>query len=221
MNTVNRWLRWLFFVFIVRPVILFGLGLKVRDAARLPRRGPALIVANHNSHLDTVVLMSLFRLKALPYVRAVAAADYWMVGGFRTWFAEHLIGILPMVRRSEPGGEKQPLDELLRPVEDWLKKGGIAVFFPEGTRGEPEQLKTFKSGLGHLAERNPTVPVVPVYLFGVGRSLPRGEAFIVPHFIDVFVGEPRLFSGTRQEFVAQVREDISAMRENHGIDAWD
>lgn len=215
---LNRWLRWIFFVFVVRPVILFGLGLKVRNRHRLPRRGPALIVANHNSHLDTVVLMSLFRLKALPHVRAVAAADYWMVGGFRTWFAEHLIGILPMQRRSE--GEKQSLDAILAPVEDWLRKGEIAIFFPEGTRGEPEQLKSFKSGLGHLAERNPTVPVVPVYLFGVGRSLPRGEAFIVPHFIDVFVGEPRTFSGDRKEFVAKIREDISAMQEQHGVDAW-
>ena len=214
------WLRWAFFALFVRPLVLFFIGLKVRGMQHLPRRGPVLLVANHNSHLDTMVLMSLFKLSALPWLRATAAADYWASGGWKAWFAEHIVGIVPVERKR--GGVRRPVEEVLAPISSALAEGKNVVFFPEGTRGEPERIQDFKAGLGLLARLNPDARVVPVYLHGLGKAMPRGERLIVPHFCDVFIAEPMTYTGEVDSFVAAVQERIEGMREGAGIDeVWE
>jgi len=73
---MSRFLRYLFFLGVIRPIILLVLGLNVRRRNLLPSQGPALIVANHNSHLDTMVLITLFPARVLRFVRPVAAMDF-------------------------------------------------------------------------------------------------------------------------------------------------
>jgi 1-acyl-sn-glycerol-3-phosphate acyltransferase len=209
-------LRLLFFGLLVRAVTRIVLGLNVRHGERLPARGPAIIAANHNSHLDTLVLMSLMPLRLLPRVRPVAAADYFLRNRLLAWFATRIIGIVPIARRSGSQAE-----DPLAPVVESLDRGEILIFFPEGTRGEPERLKEFKTGLARLKERRPGVPVTPVFLHGVGKALPKGEAILVPFFVDVFVGEPVEWTGDRASYLDRFRSSVVSLAAEGEFPAWD
>ena len=95
-------------------------------------------------------------------------------------------------------------------MREALQAGDSLIIFPEGTRGSGDQVGEFRSGVAHLIEKLPDVPVVPAYLVNMGRSLPKGEFIPVPFFCEIRIGAPRVFSGSRQEITkaleAAVRE---------------
>ncbi len=199
---MSRWLKMCFFALVVKPLVLVILGLNVRHRERLIQEGPSIIAANHNSHLDTLVLMSLFPLKALHRIRPVAASDYFMTNRLLTWFCTKVIGIIPIVRQQRSDAHTDPLAE----VDAALTNGDTIIIFPEGTRGAPERIQTFKTGVAHLVKRHPAVPTVPVFLYGLGKALPRGEGLPVPFFCDVYVGSPVGWPGTRNEFMQRLKK---------------
>ncbi len=208
-------LRLFFYGVLVRTVVLFLLGLNVRHRERLPTKGPAIIAANHNSHLDAMAMISLLPLRLLPRVRPVAAADYFLRNKLLAWFALDVIGIVPLNRtRSDPR------EDLLAPVAAALERGDILIFFPEGSRGAPEQMAEFKTGLARIAERRPDVPVIPVFTHGLGKALPKGEWVIVPFFVDIFVGEPLCFEDDRAAYMQRFRDAMSALATEEKHSDW-
>ena len=70
---------------LLRPFVLGYLGLNLYHRDRLPRAGPAIVVANHNSHLDTLVLMALFPVAMQNKLRPVAASDYFLRSRWLQW----------------------------------------------------------------------------------------------------------------------------------------
>jgi len=213
---MNRVLRWLFFAILVRSVVLLLLGLNVRHRERLPGSGPAILAANHNSHLDTMVLISLMPLSLLHRVRPVAAADYFLRNRWMAWFSTRVIGVIPIRRQRTT-----PDEDLLAPVCEALCRGDIVCFFPEGSRGEPDRFKPLKSGIARLAGRFPEVPVYPIYLHGLGKALPKGEALLVPSFLDVFVGGPMTWTGDRDGFLGAYRAAMDALAAEGHFPPWE
>jgi len=179
---------------VIRPFLLLFIGLRVRGREYLAGIGPFILIANHSSHLDTMSLVSLFPLNQLRHIRPVAAADYFERNKFVSVFTKTLFNILPIARRNITT-ENNPL----RRMREAIENGDSLLIFPEGTRGSGEKVGEFRSGVAHLLEKMPDVPVVPAYLINMGRSLPKGEFIPVPFFCEIRIGAPRMMSGTRQE----------------------
>ncbi len=209
-------LRFLFFALIVRPVVWVALGLNIRYRERLPRKGPAILVANHNSHMDTLALMSLFPLSMLHRLHPVAAADYFLSSKAFGWFARHMIGILPLDRDARERG-----DDPFAACREPLSRNNILILFPEGTRGEPEQMSTFKKGIAYLAEELPDVPIIPIFLHGFGKVLPKGDWVPVPFFCDVFVGLPLPRAGSPEAFMAALQSRMRMLSAEGQFPRWD
>lgn len=195
-----RLLKIIFFALVVKPVVLIVLGLNVRNRVKLPTQGPAIILANHNSHLDALVLMSLYPLSQIHKVRPVAAVDYFLSKkGFLSWLSLRCINIVPMHRQ---GGVNK--DELFSECHKALDNKEILILFPEGSRGKPEQLSQFKKGAYYLLKARKETQATPVMIHGLGRSLPKGEALLVPFNCDVIVGDELAPSEDADDFIKQL-----------------
>ncbi|HEX9447596.1 MAG TPA: lysophospholipid acyltransferase family protein [Dongiaceae bacterium] len=212
-------LRRLFMLLILRPLLLVAIGLNIRHRERLPRQGPAIVIANHNSHLDAFVLLSLFPAHLLDRVRPVAAADYFLRSRYLAWFTLNIVNMIPIERGGgryrERGSQAGELDQdkgnPLQGCIDALRRGEILLIFPEGSRGVAEELTRFKGGVARLKEQLPDVPVIPVFMRGLGRILPKGEILLVPVVVDVVVGEVLPWTGQRASFTHEMEAAISAL----------
>ena len=198
--------RVLFLRLFIRPLARVLTGADVRYRERLPLKGPAIIAANHNSHVDTLLLLSIFPANVLHRVRPVAAADYFLSNPALSWFARRLVGIAPISRKAARG------EDILKPARDALDRGDIIVVFPEGSRGEPDQMAPLKGGVARLAEAYPDAPVIPVWLQGAGRVLPRGSVIPVPLNCYVLVGEPVRWTGERPAFMDGLRDALAGLQ---------
>ncbi|WP_395017267.1 lysophospholipid acyltransferase family protein [Dongia sp.] len=202
-----RLLRLLFWILIGRPLVLIVLGLNVRNLKNLPLQGPAIVVANHNSHLDTFVLMTLFPLSRLHRLRPVAAADYFLKNRVLAWFTLNIVNMIPLDRTKVGKRGEDPLENCGKA----LAAGEILLVYPEGTRGATDSLAKFKGGVARLKEQFPEMPVVPVYMQGLSRALPKGEIALVPVVVDVFIGEPVAWAGNRQAFTQALQDSVTAL----------
>jgi 1-acyl-sn-glycerol-3-phosphate acyltransferase len=190
----------------VRPIVLVVIGLRIVSLERLPRRGPAIICANHNSHLDTMVLMTIFPLRLLAKLRPVAAADYFLQNPLLAWFAIEIIGIIAIDRHKSSSTE-HPLSK----CSEALARGEILIIYPEGSRGEPESMASFQSGIAHLAKRHPDVPIYPVFIYGLGKTLPKGEIILVPFFCDLAIGTPIFWDSDKKTFMASIERQMKEL----------
>lgn len=205
---MDRILKILLFALLVRPVVFVILGLNIRNRNNLPKKGPAVIASNHNSHLDTVVLMSLYPLSQIHKVRPVAAADYFLSNKLISWFSLKCIGIIPINRRGASN-----IDDLFAKCHEALDNGDILIIFPEGSRGKPEEISKIKKGLFYLVKDRENTPIIPVVTRGLGKSLPRGEGLFVPFNCDVIIGGQLQRVENSKEFTSLIQTSFDDLLE--------
>lgn len=188
--------------------IFYGVG-----AVRKVEEKPCIVVANHNTHIDILVLFRLFPLRQINRVKVIAAEDYFS-RGLAGFCARFFLNMILVDRKKRKTNALQPLREALR-------AGYSVILFPEGTRGRPGVLEHFKTGVGALALEFPDIPVYPVLLKGVERTMPRGHFFPVPFTISIHRAEPEYgamylsvhHSVGRKEFTARLEEKIRQLSE--------
>lgn len=157
--------------------------LSVTGADRVPREGPALLASNHLSVLDPALIGSVMP-RDLDYM---AKTELFQIPGFGG-----LIRRLNAHPVDRTGSDSAALRLALR----LLQAGRAVLVFPEGTRGSEGTLQEARAGAGMLATLS-GAPVVPVYIQGSGRALPRGAAVPRPVRVSVTVGSPLRFSRER------------------------
>jgi 1-acyl-sn-glycerol-3-phosphate acyltransferase len=154
-------------------------GLDARGAGHVPASGPVLIVANHSSVLDP------------PFIGGACARPLCFMAKAEL-FDVPLFGRLIRALNARPvrreGADARALKDALRVLE----QGEALLVFPEGTRGEEGVLREGKAGAGMLAVMSGAT-VVPVYIGGTGRALPRGRSLPRPSRVRVTFGPPMTF----------------------------
>lgn len=144
-------------------------------------RGPAIIIANHSSHFDTPVVLSVLPERIRRKTAVGAAADRFYRSGKRTWWFSLFFNTFPIVR----GGGSATLDY----ARELLDRGWSVVIFPEGTRSQSGDVQRFRHGVSILAMQA-RVPVIPIYTDGLRNVMPKGERTPRPAAVRVRIGAP-------------------------------
>jgi long-chain acyl-CoA synthetase len=156
-------------------------GLTGRGLDALPKEGPVIIAANHSSHLDSGAILSLLAKRA-DRLHVLGAKDYFFNSSLKGWIVSTFLNVLPFDRH---GDFVRSLGLSQRAVQ----MGRSLLIFPEGTRSRTGEIQPFKPGLGLLALEL-GVPVVPAYIDGAFRALPKGQIFPRGSHIRVAFGPP-------------------------------
>ena len=149
-----------------------------------PKAEQRIYFANHQSHVDLVMIWAALPKELRRQTRAIAARDYWTKTPFKQWLTSAVFNVVYVSR------ERHADEDPLEPLCEALAQGDSIILFPEGTRGFTGEPQPFKAGLYNLAQRFPRAVLVPVWIANVQRVLPKGEVVPVPVLCSVTFGTP-------------------------------
>jgi 1-acyl-sn-glycerol-3-phosphate acyltransferase len=137
-----------------------GWRLRIEGREHLPWHGPAVLVSNHQSLGDILVLFGLYR----PFKWVSKASNFKLP--FLGWnmYLNRYVGLVR--------GDKHSIAKMMADCERWLDRGVPVLLFPEGTRSPDNQLLPFKDGAFRLALAK-GCPLIPMVLTGTGDTLPK------------------------------------------------
>jgi 1-acyl-sn-glycerol-3-phosphate acyltransferase len=181
--------------------IIFGVSYK--EAHFLKQENQFILVANHNSHMDTIAILSSLPSQHQGRVKPVAAADYFARNIITRYLTDFFINSL-LISRQKSEGKNNAIEEM----DQALKKGDSLIIFPEGSRGQAEVMQDFKHGVSILLKRNPTIPFIPMFLKGMGTALPKGDPFLIPTDCQIKIGKPVLIDQIDKKKVEEITEVI-------------
>lgn len=185
------------------------IGVRFDDASFLIREKQFIIVANHNSHLDTMALMASLPPSIIHKVKPVAAADYFGRTRLQASLSRYFINALLIHRKRD---KADPSTDPLQTMLQCLEEGYSLILFPEGTRGDPEKLQPLKPGIALLLSKHPEIPYVPAFMRGMGRIMPKGDNLMVPYNSSLKYGKPaKVTANDIPTILSQIEHDLMAL----------
>ncbi len=169
---------------------------------------PAIFAANHSSHLDTTLILSVLPERFRHRAVVGAGADYFFDKKLKAAWWAFSVGAIPIERTKVTRKSAAQLEEL-------LNDNYSVVIFPEGGRTPDGWMQEFRAGAAYLSERTNT-PVVPIYLGGTRNVWKKGSSRITPNRVSVTFGNPmsleqgediRTFSARIEQAVAQLADE--------------
>lgn len=170
---LRRWCRSQFALFDIRPTVVGGEPYARLNGSTAPGR---LVVANHRSAIDIILLMNVFG----GYVISRADIANWPLLGL----GARRFGTVFVDRADPKSGAKT-----IRAISERLKRGHTVCLFPEGTTFEGDEVRPFHGG-AFLAAKDAAAEIVPVGIaYGSGSKAAYVGTTFVEHLAQVAASE--------------------------------
>lgn len=180
-------------------------AIRVIRPERLPAAGPLIVMANHQSHLDPPVLISVLDTPASFLTKAELFK--FPVFGWALARLGHIA--IDRKRRDKAFGSIERAAEQVR-------EGRVVIVFPEGTRSRTHELLPFKKG-GFVLAIKSGAPILPIGIAGTQEVLPPGMWVDRTSEAVVCVGEPIATAGVamdaKQGLMERTQAAIIALRD--------
>lgn len=151
---------------ILKPLLKLIYGIRVEGLENVPRKGSAIIAANHLSFLDSFFIPLVIKRRRMTYL---AKADY-----FKSWKTAWFFRSAGQIACEREGGKKS--EQSLQIALEVLGGGNLLGIYPEGTRSPDGRLHRGRTGVARLALASGTI-VVPCGVIGTDVVMPKNRKF--------------------------------------------
>jgi 1-acyl-sn-glycerol-3-phosphate acyltransferase len=192
--------------------LTFGFSMRVAGRANVPRKGPALLLGNHESFVD-------------PLAVGVCCPRRLFYLARKSLFKHRLFGAYLRSVNCVPVDQEGVAKEGLKTILDMLHVGRAVLVFPEGERTWDGHMQPFKPGI-HLLIKRAVAPIVPIGVAGAFDAWPRTRKWprLSPLFwprtgsdIAIAIGKPipsQRFQGLpREQVLEELRQEIQKLKE--------
>lgn len=169
-----------FFVIKAIGIILLKIfyNVQVENRGRIPLKGPLVVVANHFSYMDPIVLQSVFPRRI----------SFMMTELYYEGRGKWLFKLLRCICVKENGSNIAALKAGI----EVLRKSNVLGIFPEGGVSKEGRLQEGNLGVGFLAGKS-GASVIPAFISGTYEALPKGAKIPKISKIKVIFGSPMTF----------------------------
>ncbi len=177
--------------------------------------GPVLFAANHHSHADTTLLLATIPRRLREDLVIAAGADYFFPNRVTGAISALFIGAIPIERQRL---SKLSVENTVAAIEE----GHNLLIFPEGGRSPDGWGREHRPGGAFVAKRT-GVPVIPIYIDGTGKILPKGQSWPTRSRCAVVFGGPMTSDDDEdaRQFSERIQRRINELADEFSHGWWE